>query len=80
MIRNLSLKCRLFDYNLPSPPPPSFFKKVVSVCRGYAKYVKVELGFVLQGEDRPELPEKLIGVVAINHLDLDNLDSYKQSG
>ena len=46
--------------------------QIVSLCRGYAKYLKVEIGFVLQGEDEgEELPEKLVGTVGIVNLDID---------
>jgi hypothetical protein len=53
--------------------------QIVSLCRGYAKYLSVEMGFVLQGEDeREELPEKLVGTVGIVNLDIDSygVDSF----
>lgn len=40
------------------------------MCRGYAKHLTVELGIVLEGKCEDELPEKLIGCIGINKLDL----------
>jgi hypothetical protein len=37
--------------------------QIVSLCRGYARHLTVELGIVLQGECEDELPEKLIGCI-----------------
>ena len=45
--------------------------QIVSLCRGYARYLKVEMGIVLQGEEEAgELPEKLLGTIGIINLDI----------
>lgn len=45
--------------------------QIVSLCRGYARYLKVEMGIVLQGEEEAvELPEKLLGTIGIVNLDI----------
>ena len=45
--------------------------QIVGLCRGYAKYLKVEMGIVLQGEEEGgELPEKLLGTIGITNLDI----------
>ena len=44
--------------------------QIVGLCRGYARYVTVEMGWVVQGESEDELPEVLIGCVGIDKLDM----------
>ena len=44
--------------------------QVVGLCRGYARHLQVQMAIVLQGENEGELPEKLIGCVGIDHLDI----------
>jgi hypothetical protein len=47
--------------------------QVVGLCRGYARHLKVQMAIVLQGEnEEEELPEKLIGCVGIDHLDINH--------
>jgi hypothetical protein len=50
--------------------PVASSSQIVSLCRGYAKNLTVELGIVLQGECEVELPERLVGCIGINRLDL----------
>lgn len=44
---------------------------VVGVCRGYTKVAAADLGIVIQGEDPSELPEKMLGCVCFNHIDME---------
>lgn len=46
--------------------------QIVSLCRGYARHLKVQMAIVLQGEGEAELPEKLIGCVGIDNLDINH--------
>jgi hypothetical protein len=43
---------------------------ILGVVKNYTKIVSVDLGFVIQGEDEDELPERLIGALRFNHLDV----------
>lgn len=44
---------------------------VVGVCRGYTKMAAADLGIVIQGESPSELPEKMLGCVCFNHIDME---------
>ncbi|KAG5193127.1 hypothetical protein JKP88DRAFT_136536, partial [Tribonema minus] len=43
---------------------------IVSMCRGASNGLSVDLGIVLEGRARAELPERCLGVVRLNRLDL----------
>eukprot|EP00968_Pinguiococcus_pyrenoidosus_P012271 scaffold1070_cov245-Pinguiococcus_pyrenoidosus.AAC.25 len=45
-------------------------RNIVSLCRGYARQLVVDVGIVLQGENESELPERMLGVVSMHHIDL----------
>ena len=49
--------------------------QIVGLCRGYAKYLTVDIHIVLQGESEEELPEKVLGSLTLQAIDL----SYAQS-
>jgi len=54
--------------------------QIVSLCRGYAKYLQVEMGILLQGEDETaELPEKLLGTIGIRNLDINSFGVERYS-
>lgn len=44
---------------------------IVSVCRTYTKSAAAEIGVVIQGEDMRELPEKVLCVCCLSHVDMD---------
>lgn len=44
--------------------------QIVGVCRNYVKDLTVDLGIVLQGEKESELPERLIGCLRLEGLDV----------
>lgn len=44
---------------------------VLKVVKGYSKMLVLDLAFVLQGEEEEELPERLLGCVRLQHVDLD---------
>jgi Protein ENHANCED DISEASE RESISTANCE 2, C-terminal len=44
--------------------------------QNYTKVVAVDLGFVMQGDDESELPERLIGAVRFHHLDVAGAVSF----
>jgi hypothetical protein len=47
--------------------------QIVSLCRGYARHLKVQMAIVLQGEnEEEELPERLVGCVGIDNLDINH--------
>ena len=43
---------------------------IVKLVSGYTKVLVVDLAFLLEGKCEEELPERLLGVVRITHLDL----------
>ncbi|EQC34827.1 hypothetical protein SDRG_07631 [Saprolegnia diclina VS20] len=43
---------------------------IVSLCRGYAERLVVDLSLTLQGNSEAELPERIFGSVRFSHLDL----------
>jgi len=52
---------------------------ILSVVKGYAKWLTVDLMFLLQGENLDELSESLIGGVRMINIDLSNLDNFQQN-
>jgi hypothetical protein len=44
---------------------------IVSLCRGYARYIHCECGVVLQGEADDELPESMLACVELKYLDFE---------
>lgn len=52
--------------------------QVVGLCRGYAKNFSADIAFVIQADSPEELPERLLGCVSVNRVNIDlacNLDS-----
>jgi len=45
---------------------------IVSVCRGYASNLDIDLAFCLQGENEEELPEKLLGCYKLSYVNVDD--------
>lgn len=45
-------------------------KQIISVCRGYTTSCNADIGVVIQGEDPSELPEKMLGCVSFQKVDL----------
>lgn len=45
-------------------------KGVVKLCRGYTKSIEVEMGFLLEGNEESQLPERMLGAVRLKQLDL----------
>ena len=41
-------------------------KRIVSVCRRYMSALTVDIGFVIQGDTRHELPEQMLGACRIH--------------
>lgn len=46
--------------------------RIVSLCRGYASKLVIDLSFTLQGESGAELPEKIFASARFDHFDLKN--------
>lgn len=44
--------------------------RVIRMCRGYARALDVDVAIVLQGENEGELPERVLGLVKFNHVEL----------
>ena len=44
---------------------------ITSLCRSYASQFSVKLGIVLQGQTDDELPERLLGYIYANKVDLE---------
>lgn len=44
-------------------------KSIVSTCKTYMKSITVDIGFVIQGNDRDELPEQMLGSARLHKLD-----------
>ncbi|CAM9296329.1 unnamed protein product [Scytosiphon promiscuus] len=55
-------------------------EKIVSLCRGYAKSLTVELGICLEGRCDEELPEKVIGVIRLVNLDVSKAEPLLDAG
>eukprot|EP00903_Cladosiphon_okamuranus_P008016 g7733.t1 len=55
-------------------------EKIVSLCRGCARSLTVELGICLEGRCEEELPEKLIGAIRLISLDLDQAEPLLEPG
>ncbi|CAN0343527.1 unnamed protein product [Ascophyllum nodosum] len=45
-------------------------ERIVSLCRGYARSLTVELGVCMEGRCAEELPEKCIGVIRLVNVDI----------
>jgi hypothetical protein len=45
-------------------------KRVTGYAMGYAKNLIVDMGFVIQGQTRDELPERIFGAVRLQHVDM----------
>jgi len=47
--------------------------KSTQLALGYAKLLTVDLGLVLEGQDVEELPEQVIGIARIMHVDFQSM-------
>eukprot|EP00640_Fibrocapsa_japonica_P008319 CAMPEP_0113945834 /NCGR_PEP_ID=MMETSP1339-20121228/52230_1 /TAXON_ID=94617 /ORGANISM="Fibrocapsa japonica" /LENGTH=75 /DNA_ID=CAMNT_0000951643 /DNA_START=16 /DNA_END=243 /DNA_ORIENTATION=- /assembly_acc=CAM_ASM_000762 len=45
---------------------------IVSLCRGYAKFLVVDMAVTLEGHCEEELPEKILSCCRITNLDLEH--------
>ncbi|CAM9339038.1 unnamed protein product [Ectocarpus sp. 4 AP-2014] len=54
-------------------------EKIVSLCRGYAKALTVELGICLEGRCDEELPETVMGVIRLVKVDIDMAEPLHRS-
>ncbi|CBJ48721.1 conserved unknown protein [Ectocarpus siliculosus] len=54
-------------------------EKIVSLCRGYAKALTVELGICLEGRCDEELPETVMGVIRLVNVDIDMAEPLHRS-
>ncbi|CAN0268628.1 unnamed protein product [Ectocarpus sp. 12 AP-2014] len=54
-------------------------EKIVSLCRGYAKALTVELGICLEGRCDKELPETVMGVIRLVNVDIDMAEPLHRS-
>jgi hypothetical protein len=43
---------------------------VVRFVLGYARYIVVDMAYLIQGNTEEELPEQLIGALRVAHLDI----------
>ena len=47
-----------------------FASSTVGLCRGYAKQFVCHMAILMESRDDDELPEKLIGTIALNKIDV----------
>mmetsp|Transcript_14801 Transcript_14801/g.22423 ORF Transcript_14801/g.22423 Transcript_14801/m.22423 type:complete len:748 (-) Transcript_14801:128-2371(-) len=45
-------------------------QKILGVVQGYCKTLQVDLGFLIEGREKKELPEVMIGAIRFHHVDL----------
>jgi hypothetical protein len=52
--------------------------KIVTLSLGYAKTLAVDMAFVLEGNDPTTLPEQIMAVVRMNHIDFKKRDGQRR--
>jgi hypothetical protein len=55
------------DLDINSSKPTA--KKIVSVCRRYMSSLGVDIGFVIEGKTKADLPEEILGAIRLHQAD-----------
>ncbi len=57
---------------------PAFGNSVATTVVGKADVVTVDLGFVVEGQDETHLPEQMLGMVRLHHLNMKEAPTHSQ--
>lgn len=57
---------------------PAFGNNVANSVVGKADSIAVDIGFVIEGQVEKHLPERMLGLVRLHHLDMKVAPTYTQ--
>jgi hypothetical protein len=59
----------LLECNLDIGNSSKTAKRIVSVCRRYMSCLSADIGFVIEGKTKEELPEEMMGAIRVHEVD-----------
>lgn len=73
-----SVEENFLEINLDVTRGPAFGNSVANTVVGRADAVTVDLGFVIEGQDAAHLPEQMLCLVRLHHLDMKKAPTREQ--